>query len=276
MSRNFTSSVAAAAMMALLAGSAFAQTPAAPETNPPRAAAQAPVALPQVLADAGLTDVTRKETRRGERINGKLADGTVINAMLNAQGVLAGLRAEGDALLPASITDALIPQAVRSQPIFAEITGLNAVFMGEQGVMLSGTDAQKNPLRAAFAEDGTLMRFGRGEMGRDRGPDRKHGGRDGGREAHGKHGDHDGMKHPRRGDRAEGHGPRGDDMRREAGEMPLGADEVRASLTEAGYTEIGQILQQGPITIAQVTNPEGERVLVELDPAGQVVRELNR
>ena len=48
------------------------------------------------------------------------------------------------------------------------------------------------------------------------------------------------------------------------------------SLTDAGYTGVGEILQQGQVTVAQATNPEGEPVLVELGRDGKVLRELNR
>ena len=57
---------------------------------------------------------------------------------------------------------------------------------------------------------------------------------------------------------------------------PPTPDEIRASLADAGYREVGQILQQGPVTVAQATNPEGEPVLVEVGVDGEVLRELSR
>ncbi|MTH59980.1 hypothetical protein [Paracoccus litorisediminis] len=274
MSRYFTSSVAATALMALLAVPALAQDNAPAQAPAEHAAAEgkAPVELPQVLRDLGLTDVTAKGTRHGQRVSGKLPDGSWLNAMLDDGGELRGLRAGKNASLPATLIERLVPQAVRSQQVYGELGQIDAIFLGDKSVMLSGEDAQKNEVRAAFAEDGTLLRFGRGD---DRGP--KGHGKDHGRD-HGKdRGDRDDRDGKHRdkdhGDR-EARGPRDDGPR---GDMPAPApDQIRANLTEAGYTEIGQILQQGPITIAQATNPEGEPVLVELGPKGRVVRELNR
>jgi len=292
MSRYFTPSVAAMAMMSMLAGPLLAQTaPAAPEASHGQSEAQ--VVLPQVLRDAGLTDISSKETRHGQRVSGKLPDGTAIGAMLDRDGKLRGLRAQDDAAIPRALIDQLVPQAVRNQPIFAELGAIDAIFLGERGVMLSGKDAQSNSVRAGFAEDGTLMRFGRGDDDRrghgmdhrmGRGDDGDHrGGKHRGHDERGKgprHGDdghkgprHDGRKGPDDGPR----GAKGQGVDRDGGPAtPPSPDAVRASLTDAGYTQIGQILQQGRVTVAQATNPEGEAVLVELAPNGQVVRELNR
>lgn len=266
MSRYFSSSVAAVALAAMLAGPVMAQT--ATEDHAPEAAQTegAPVTLPQVLRDAGVTDAKGNPSRHGMRVQGKLPDGTQIGALLDDKGELRGVRAMGDAAIPASLVERLIPQAVRSQAIFAETGQIDAIFLGGRGVMVSGHDAQQKTVRAVFAEDGTLLRFGRGEERRMRGDDGKHG--DHGDRGPGKHGprDHDkrGKDHDRRG------GPDG-----AKGPAPT-PDQVRAALTDACYTEIGQILQQGPVTVAQATNPEGEPVLVELGARGKVLRELNR
>ncbi len=293
MSRVFTSSVAAAALIAVLSGPVLAQSepaaPAAPATEAPT------VTVPQVLQDAGLTDVESKPTRRGSRIEGSLPDGTEIGAILDDKGGLRGLRADGDGALPQALIDQLVPQAVRNQAIFAELGRIEAIFTGERGVMVAGKDAQDKPVRAAFAEDGTLLRFGRGdEAGRGMGPMGDHGPK-----GHGKHDD----KGPKGRDRDHTRGDRhGDDDRKEpkrdgfrdgardggrdAGRdgdgargpqgQPQTVDQIRASLTQAGYTGIGQVLQQGPVTVAQATNPEGEPVLVEVGVDGSVLRELNR
>ena len=102
------------------------------------------------------------------------------------------------------------------------------------------------------------------------GEDHGRGGPDGkGPRDHDRDGDRD---HDRDGDR------RGDRDRRGPASQgdPLTPDQVRASLTDAGYTEVAEILQQGPITIARATNPEGEPVLVEVGVDGKILRELNR
>lgn len=282
MSRYFTSSVAATALIAMLAGPVLAQD--APQTNAPAAPAaeaQAPVELPQVLKDAGLTDVTSKKMRRGSRVTAKLPDGAGLVILLNDQGELRGLRSGERTALPAMLIERLVPQPVRGQQIYGQLGNIVAVFMDERGVMLAGRDAQDNPVRAAFAQDGTLLRFGRGD---DHGPrmrgdddrhgDKRHGDRDDRDHGKRKHDDKHRDRMDRRGD-AERGGPR-DDAAGAADVTPLAPDEIRTRLTDAGYTAVGQILQQGRITIAQATNPEGETVLVEIAPNGRIVRELNR
>ncbi|MDQ7261646.1 hypothetical protein NM680_07525 [Paracoccus sp. PS-1] len=294
MSRTFSTSIALSALLAVLSAPVLAQE--TPPAAPPAAEAQAPVALPQALQDAGLGDVTSKRGPRGStRIEGKLADGTQIDAMLDAEGQLRGLRARGEAALPQALIDQLVPQAVRDSAVFGELGTLQAVFSGERGVMLAGRDGDKNKVRAAFAQDGTLLRFGRGDA--DRG------------ERHGKR--HDDRRdkgfHHRGHDRREGHrdrhqGPRGDrggerpapgrDMPpAPAGTAPeapapqqqgalspvqLDRGELRMALTSAGYSRIGEIMQDGPRVVALAVNPEGEPVAVELNPRGQVMREINR
>lgn len=278
MSRFFTSSIAATSLMALLAGSAFAQDSApAQQAQPGRVEAAAPVELPKALQDIGLTGLTSKKTRQGNRISGKLPDGAGLTIFVDERGELRGLRAEGDGTLPANLIERLVPQPVRSQQIYGQLGRIEGLFLGDEGVMLAGKDAQSKPVRAAFAPDGTLMRFGRGEdHGPGKGPDR------GPREGHGKdrgdrgHMDRDrdrGSKDPRHGEKRGG-GDRADAPRGPG--QPMGPEDIRASLGKAGYTNVGQILQQGPITVAQATNPEGEPVLVEIGPKGRIVRELNR
>lgn len=291
--------------LAGLATGALAQD-AAPAT-PPAAEAQAgteggtqggtqaPVALPRLLQDAGLTDVTtRRGPRDGSRIQGKLPDGTVIDAMLDRDGQLRGVKAQGDAALPPALVGALVPQAVRDNAVFAELGSLRAVFTGERGVMLAGADADQNRVHAAFAQDGTLLRFGRGDDDRrdrkdhkdrkgDHGKkhhgDRDHGGRD--------QGDRDG---PRGKDR-EGRGPGRDapppapqgaapeaapDTAPERQGAAVPQEALRQALTAAGYSDLGAITREGPRVLAEADNPQGEPVLVELNPRLQVVRETAR
>ncbi|SMO51149.1 hypothetical protein [Paracoccus laeviglucosivorans] len=277
MSRFLSSTVAAGALIAMLASPLAAQE--AHEAAPPAAghAEAAPVDLPQVLRDAGMTEAVGRSTRHGMRVEGKINDATV-SAFLDDAGQLRGLRAAGeDAVLPQPLVERLVPQAVRDQAIYGELGQIKAVFMGGRGIMMAGTDAQSNPVRAVFSEDGTLLRFGRGDD--DRGPGMGHMGRDKG-EHRGRHGDDRGGKHGKpHGDREHrgDHGPRGDGPRGDGPRGPAPSpDDVRASLTGAGYTAIGEILQQGHVTVAQATNPEGEPVLVELGVDGKVLRELNR
>lgn len=300
MSRKLSTSIALSALLAAFSAPVLAQeTPAAP---PPaaEAQAQAPVALPRALQDAGLTDVTSKRGPRGAtRLEGKLPDGTQIDAMLDDKGQLRGLRAKGEGVLPQALVDQLVPQPVRDSAVFGELGGLKAVFSGERGVMLAGQGDGKLGARAAFTQDGTLMRFGRGDAERGKG---WHGKRD--------HDRADKRRGHHRGDGPRGwdHGPRGDrgaergwdrgpgrDMppppagaapqaseapapQRQGALAPVQLDrgEVRMALTSAGYSRIGEIMQDGPRVVAQAVNPEGEPVAVELNPKGQVTREINR
>lgn len=275
MRNRFSSSIALSAMMAVLAAPLAAQeatkTPA-PATQTQQPAAQTAPVLPPELASAGLTDVTSKQGKRGEtRIRGKLADGTVLDALVDPKGKLHGVRAKDKAALPAGLIADLVPQPVRDSAPYAEITTLEAVFMGQRGVMLAGKDAQDAPVRAAFAPDGTLLRFGRGP---DAGPafDRRGPGDDGPRgKGPGKHHHH----RPGPGGRDAAPSP-GNDRQGAAQQMQRDRDSVEQALTSAGYTQIGTVAKAGPRMVAQAVNPQGEKVSVELDANGQVLREVNR
>ena len=53
-------------------------------------------------------------------------------------------------------------------------------------------------------------------------------------------------------------------------------DAARQALTDAGYTDIGAVLSDGPRTLAEAVNRAGETVTVTLNPGGEVVRETAR
>lgn len=280
MSRMFKGSVAILAMTAILglpvtgmaqtaADAPAASAPAeAPAAAPAQAPAQAPAeaaALPQILRDLGLGEVsTRTDRRGGLRVSGKLADGSTLKAMVdNGEngGTLRGAMVEDDGALPQALSDALIPQSVRDQQIFAQFSVVSGAFSGERGVMVMGADADGKTLRAGFSADGTLMRFGRGD---DMGP------------GHGDRGkwDHGGKHGPKGGDK-ERHGDRGPkpEHRRGAG---LSDEAASAVVSAAGYSGLGAITREGPRILVEATNPQGEAVQVELSPRGDVVRETAR
>lgn len=278
MSRTLTTSIAMTAMLALLAGPGLAQqaTPAPAASAP---AATAPVTLPPALQAAGLTDVISKPARHGgTKILGKLPDGSKVSALIDGQGKLLGLRAGDGAVLPWALTDQMLPQAVRENAIFSEIDGLSAVFIGDRGIMLAGQDGDKNHLRAAFAQDGTLLRFGRADKeGRHFGDDD----------------DDDDDDHRKGRDRGDRHDDRRDrwrggdhDHRDRAAPPPPPPQQqgallpqpgtVRQALTAAGYEKIGEITRDGHRVMAMAINPEGEPVMVELNAQAQVTREINR
>lgn len=276
MSRTLTSRIALGAVLAMLAAApvlAQQETPAAPAA-PAQSSQQQAVTLPEALQGAGLTDVTSKPMRRGDgtRIQGTLPDGNKIDAMLDASGTLRGLRSQSEAALPAALTGGLLPQAVRDNPIFGELTQLQGIFVGERGIKLAGIDAQKNRVHAAFAPDGTLVRFGRGDdegRGFGRGMDGDHG--HDGKGRGGKHGDRDGK---RRGHDDDDH--RRGDRRDDSARQPVDEAALRQTLSDDGYTRIGAIDRNGPRLAVEATNPEGEAVTLELTAKGELMRETAR
>lgn len=275
MLRTLRNSAAVMVAMAALAAPLAAQTTPAPAE--PAATQPAATALPQALADLGITDATVNQSRRGQQVLGNLPGGGAFRAMLDSQGELRMIRAEG-AALPADLVQRLLPQAVRDHTITGDFSQIQGVGRGDQGVMLFGTDAQGQGIRAGFGNDGTLQRFGRGEMDR-KGPKAK---------------DH---KAPGARERGKDRGMdwRGKDSRNDRGEMmqrmqrfhrgdrgpqaaPAVLDDagVQRLLQETGYTQPGTITRDGPRTEVEAVNPEGEPVTVTISPRGVVVRELAR
>lgn len=269
MLRTLRNSAAVMVAMAALAAPLAAQTTPAPAE--PAATQPAATALPQALADLGITDATVNQSRRGQQVQGNLPGGGAFRAMLDSQGELRMIRAEG-AALPADLVQRLLPQAVRDHTITGDFSQIQGVGRGDQGVMLFGTDAQGQGIRAGFGNDGTLQRFGRGEMDR-KGPKAK---------------DH---KAPGARERGKDRGMdwRGKDSRNDRGEMmqrfhrgdrgPQAALDdagVQRLLQETGYTQPGTITRDGPRTEVEAVNPEGEPVTVTISPRGVVVRELAR
>ncbi|MFV0300573.1 MAG: hypothetical protein ACK5IP_06790 [Paracoccus sp. (in: a-proteobacteria)] len=294
MSSTFRHTAAILALVAGLGGVAHAQTapetaPATPETAPapPEATAPTPPAprveiteetLPDLLKSLNLQNIDIDRGRRHVEVEGDLADGTQIEAKLDPRGQLRQIEADDDAALPAAVIEALIPEAVRGSEIYGQFAtveeiGLPPAEAPVQGVMIEGRDANGEELRALFAEDGTLTRFGRGDDDHGRRGDRGMRGR-----MHGKHGGHgeQGMRghHMGRGmDRDGGH--MGGRM---GGQPPAPLDEaaVTTILTEAGYQDLGAISRDGPRTLVEAVNAAGEDVTVEVSPRGDVMRETAR
>lgn len=291
MSSMFKGSVALFAMSAMLALplSASAQATTEATTGAPAASTPAPAAapsattpsivateLPQVLKDLNLSDLSVKSDKRGQRISGTLADGTKIKAMLDDKAALRGAFVDDNKPLPESLANALIPQSVRDQQIFGQFNSVTGAFSGEKGVMIVGTDAGGDKLRAGFSQDGTLMRFGRGQDSdmRPGGHDRK--GPDGHEGRHGgKHdGKHDGKHGDKRGDKHGGRDHHGNKGPRDGrGPAPVSDEAVAAAAKAAGYTDLGVISRDGPRVSVIGKNPQGEPVVIEINPKGDVVRE---
>ena len=283
--------------------------PAAPAVATPAAPPAAAAALPAALTDLGITDATLSEGRKGQKVQGTLPGGAAFQAMLDGDKIRMLRVTDDSAVLPEDIARRLIPEPVRNAPIFAEFTRLQGLAQGDEGVMLFGADAEGQGVRAGFSPDGTLQKFGRGDMdhgdrgrgkghdkgkrgdhgdnGKDRGEMRQDGRggkgpqRDGDRMGPGGNGPRDGAAGMGRGDGAGGQGQgRGQGQGQGAGQgqgrAALDDAAVQSILTDGGYTQLGAITRNGPRVEAEAVNPEGEAVTVTINPRGVVVRELAR
>lgn len=264
----FKASVAAIALAATMIGAPL--TGVAQDAEAPAAAAGATQGaaetLPQVLQDLNLKDVKIRERRGGKAVKGELADGTEIRAFVDDQGEVRGIFADDDAALPQALVERMVPEAVRGQEIFGQLATISGIFADERGVMVAGGDAAGDDIRAGFSADGTLMRFGRGD---DMGGEHMRGGKEG-------WGHKDDHREDRRGrdDDRRGHDRHGErDHRGEGRPAALNDDAVRKALSDAGYTDLGEIERQGPRAVVAAKNPQGEAVRVELSPKGEVMRE---
>ena len=210
-------------------------------------------------------------------LKGEDKDGEELHLMFDLTGKLTGI-ATDDTAVPQDIVATLLPQTVRDSDIAAQFAVIDHVMSGSDRVMIGGEDADGEDLRAQFDMDGNLLRFGRGDD--DRGDHRMHGDRmgHGGHGGHGEHGgpEKHGEKHEgKHGDHARG--PRHDDRGMMKGdEAPMDMDAVTTSLTEAGYTDLGKFRRKGPGAAVSATNPDGEEVMLQLSPEGEVMRETAR
>lgn len=279
MLRTLRNTVAVIAASTVLTVPVMAQTtaPAAPAapvvTTPAAPAATAPAtALPAALTDLGITDATLREGRKGgQRAEGTLPGGTAFRAMLDDKGALRMIRTTDEAAaLPADLVARLVSEAVRANAVFGQVTTVKGVAQGDQGVMVFGTDAAGQPVRAGFAADGTLQRFGRGDMDHGDRKDGKKGDRKG---KHGK-----GERGERGDDRGERRGDREDERGGSQGGPAAALDDagVQALLTDAGYTQPGAITRNGPRVEVEAVNPAGQPVTVTINPRGVIIRELAR
>ncbi|MDO5706668.1 MAG: hypothetical protein Q4G49_16580, partial [Paracoccus sp. (in: a-proteobacteria)] len=227
-------------------------------TQPAQNQALTAETLPEALKALNLTDLDIRTGKRGSRVTGKVADGTGINAMVGDDGTLRGVRAGDGAALPQTLVDTMLPAPVRGNAIIEQFATISGLGVMPDMVMIGGKDAEGQNLRAGFAPDGTLMRFGRGD---DRGP--------------GMQGKHD--RGGKRGFDRRGHGRgemHGDRMGQRA--APLDEAALRQSLTGAGYTDLGDITRQGRGIAIPAVNANGEAVTLQVNRAGQVIRETAR
>lgn len=264
---KFTTSAAILALIAGLGGAAIAQTtPEAPATAP---VAPAVEALPEALTALNLQDVEIKTKRGLREVEGRMPDGVEIEAKIGMNGEFVEIEAD-DGVLPQSLVDQMLPQSVQASQVFSQFATIDEIESRRGVFMIKGEDAGGEDMRAALDPEGRVMGFGRGDDHRRGGHGK--GMRDGPRG----HGDHMERGEGPRGEHGRGGGPRGE---RFGGAMPEpGFDPVSAQqqLTDAGYTQFGFLRMNGPRSLIEATNPQGEAVLLELDPAGELVRETAR
>lgn len=278
MSRHyFPIALSSVALAALLGSVALAQdaTPDSPEAEAPAAAASD---LPEMLSGLNLSDVEVRDGRRGgRRIEGDLPGGGEIEAMIGPDGNVMMVEAD-DAAVPQSLIDAMIPQALRDGDTLSQFAVIDRIGSFEGRIMVGGEDADGEDLRAGFDADGRLMRFGRGDDDRDM---RERAGR----ERAGRDDDRRDSRRDMRGEKAHdwrapelghmmaperGAGPRPGDMPR------VDIAELTETLIGAGYSGISSPRPAGPRLAIDATNPAGEPVTLEVDPAGEVLREIAR
>lgn len=197
-------------------------------------------------------------------VKGNQPDGADAELKFDPQGALVGAELD-DAALPDALVQALLPQAVRDADVFSQFGRIDEIGSRNGHFIVKGEDASGRDMGAAFDQEGRVLRFGsdgprkggHDHHGRDRDDDRRGDDRRGG-PGHAGRGGPDG--HPARGPRL----------------ADFNAVEVNQRLTAAGYSQFGFLRPQGPRIVLEATNPQGEPVVLELDRAGEVVRETAR
>lgn len=253
-------STATAVLIAGLGGAVLAQdgttAPAAP-------------ALPEALTALNLQDVQIREGRRGQgrMIRGDLPGGGEIRAMVDAQNNVRMVDAD-DAAVPQSLIEALLPQSVRGNDILSQFATIERIGGRDDRFMVSGEDADGEDLRAGFDADGQLLGFGRGDM--EKRGSKQMRGHGHGQKGHGFSGKQDGRKNWGRDDKSR------DDRMGMMRRSNIDTGALTEKLTGAGYSELGTPRPAGPRLTINATNPSGEAVTIEVDPAGQVIRETAR
>lgn len=243
------------------------------------------VPLPQQVIDAVLPDAVRGheamglfariqdiKTERGRiEIEGYQQNGDDLELEFDAEGRLVAIDAD-DTALPQSLVDALLPQAVLGSDVLGQFASIDEIKLhGEGRFRVEGRDETGQHVRVMVDQDGRLLRFGRDDGSR-KGP--------GGWQERGAHGERDAHGDAPRA-RFHGEGMRPDPRRSggpraEAPELAFDPVEVNQRLTEAGYSGFGLLRQDGPRLVLEAQNPAGEPVTLELDSAGEVVRETAR
>ncbi|MDQ1899261.1 hypothetical protein RAH32_02225 [Paracoccus sp. WLY502] len=243
-------------------------------------------ALPQSLTDAlvpadlrgqqvmGLFGSITEVKQRPDHveIKGRQSSGAEIEVKFDRQNTLVEVEMD-DAAIPAELVNALLPQAVRDNEVIAQFDRIDEIGNRNGRVTVKGEDANGEDMRAEFDADGRVLRFGREDGPRGDRRDERRSDRGPG---HGDHGAGPG-NHARHGDGPHEARPMG---RNGGGPAAIPADfdtvAVNQRLTGAGYSGLGLLHAHGPRLLLDATNPQGEAVTLELDPQGEVVREMAR
>lgn len=225
--------------------------------------------LPQAIRDhaamAQFATIDEIKRHRGfVEVKGDQANGEDVEARFDAQNALIGIEVD-DAALPAALIETILPPAVRDSQVLAQFATIDEIRTRGGAFLIEGEDSAGEDMRAALDAEGRVVRFGRAGDDRKGGRDKEMRGEMRGQEMRGEH---------RRGD-----GPRGERPGRMSGQAAAPAfDAVAAQqrLADAGYTGFGFLRPDGPRVVIEATNPQGDAVLLELDAAGELVREAAR
>ncbi|SEO03805.1 hypothetical protein SAMN04489859_103024 [Paracoccus alcaliphilus] len=235
-------------------------------------------ALPQPALDAILSDAIRSHEAMGlfsrvheisvkrekTEIEGYQQNGNDLELEFDPEGRLIAIDAD-DTPLPQSLIDALLPQAVRDSDALAQFATIDEIKQhGETRFRIEGEDEAGHDIAVMVDQDGRMLRFGRD------GGDRKGGW--GERGFHNK--DPRGHARTMRGENP--HRETRRDQRARAPELSFDPVELNQRLTESGYSAFGLLRHDGRRLTLDAQNPAGEAVTLELDPAGEVLRETAR
>ncbi len=202
-------------------------------------------------------------------VKGNQQNGDDAELKFDRDGALVGAELD-DSRLPDTLIQALLPQAVRDAEVMAQFGRIDEIGSRHGNFVVKGEDQSGRDMSAAFDQEGRVLRFGSDDgpkhrRGHDRDDDRRGGPREMRHDDHAGHGKgRDGG--PRFGDRAERGGPAPE----------FDAVQVNQRLADSGYSQFGFLRAQGPGAVLEATNPQGEPVVLELDPAGEIVRETAR
>ncbi|WP_304617537.1 hypothetical protein [Paracoccus sp. (in: a-proteobacteria)] len=231
-------------------------------------------ALPEAVrahpALAQLARITEIETdSRSLEIEGYDAEGVEMKLRFDRADRLIGAEIKRGAL-PQALVDEILPPAIRNSEVYGNFASIAGIRAEGDRFGLRGRDGSGARMGAQMDASGAVLRF-RGDDDDD-GPRARM---------------HERMKE-RMQDRDEARGPdrwRGDGdrpghargpMGRGAPDLSIDTVAINQRLTEAGYGGFGLLHQRGPRLSLQATNPDGEPVTLELDPAGEILRETAR